>query len=148
MKLYSSLWRFTRCASLLTTVLTTGVLMWLGALLLSWPGSGSDVSTAFSMAGAPHAEQAAYGYGYRIDENYLAVYAEEDEVGNKLPKNATLLRALAFVLFFGLALGWLVTSGWRRRRPEVCSLNGCWFHSIVRLYQRRAVATLLGVFLL
>jgi hypothetical protein len=127
---------------------TTGVLLWLGAFLLSWSASGSEVSTAFPMADAPHAEQPANGSGYPIDGNYLAVYAEKDETGNKLPKNAALLRALAFVLFFGLALAWIVVSGWRRRRPEVCSLIRCWFHSVVRLHQRRFIATLLSVFLL
>jgi hypothetical protein len=148
MTLYSSSWRFTRCASLMATVLTTGVLLWLGASLLSWPGSGSEVSAAFSMADAPHAEQAANGYGHPIHANYLAVYAEEDEPGDELPKNAALLRALVIVLFFGLTLGWLGVSGWRRREPEVCSLIRCWFHSVVRLHQRRLIATLLGVFLL
>jgi hypothetical protein len=145
MKLYS-LWCYTRCAPLLRTILTTGVLLCLGAFLLSWPASGSEVSTAFSMANAPHAEQAANGYGVPIAGNYLAVLAEEDEAGEKLPKNAALLRALVFVLFFGLALGWQVVSGWRRRRPEGCSLIRCCFHSIVRLHQRRRIATLLGVF--
>jgi hypothetical protein len=81
------------------------------------------------MAGAPHTEQAADGYGHQIDGNYLAVFAEEDEAGDRLPKNAELLRALVSVLYFGLALGWLGVSG-------------------VHLHQRRAVATLLGVFLL
>jgi hypothetical protein len=148
MKLYSS-WRFTRCASLLTT----GTLLCLGAFLLSWPRSGSEVSTDFSVADASHAEQVANGqgangYGHRIDDYYLAVYAEDDEAGQQLPKNAALLRALVFVLYIGLALGWLVVSGWRRCKPEVCSLIRGWFHSMVHLHQRRAIATLLGVFLL
>ena len=142
MKLYSSSWRFTRCASLLTT----GVLLLLGAFLLSWPASGSEVSTALTKADAPHAEQAANGYGHQIDGNYLAVFAAEDEAEDKLPKNAVLLRTLVIVLFFGLALGWIGVTGWLRRRPEVCSLIRCWFHSVVHLHQRRAVATLLGVF--
>jgi hypothetical protein len=98
------------------------------------------------MAGAPHVEQPVNGYGYPIDGTYLAVVAEDDEARNKLPKNAALLRALVFVLIFGLALGWTVASGWRRRRPELCSLTRGWFHSMVRLHQRRAIATLLGVF--
>ena|SRR5215208_6492226 len=143
MRVFSS-WRFTRSASLLTTA----VLLWLGALLLSWPGSGSEVSTAFSMADAPHAEQAANGYGHPIDGTYLVMFADDDEAAKKLPKNAALLRALVIVLFFGLALGWIVVSGWRRRRLEGCSMMGCLFHSVVHLHQRRAVATLLGVFLL
>jgi hypothetical protein len=142
MRVYSSSWRFTRCASLLTTA----VLIWFGVFLLSWPVSGSDVYAVSTMAGAPHVEQAANGYGDPIDANYLAVFAAEGEAGNKLPKNAVLLRALVFVLFFGLALGWIVVSGWRGRRPEVCSLVKCWFHSVVGLHQRRGVATLLGIF--
>ena len=149
MRVYRSSWRFTPSASLLTTC----SLLWLGALLLSWAASGSEVSTAFSMVDVPHAKQAAngqaaYGHGHSIDGTYLAVFADEDEAGDRLPKNAALLRALVFVLFIGLALWWIVLSGWRRRRPEVCSLIGCWFHSMVRLHQRRAIATLLGVFLL
>jgi hypothetical protein len=141
MRVYSSR-RFTGSASLLTTA----VLLWLGAFLFCWPASGSDVSAASTMAATPHAEQAASAYGHPIDGTYLAVFAEEDGAGKKLPKNAALLRALVFVLFIGLALGWLVVSGWMRRRPEVCSLIGCRFHSVVHLHQRRAVATLLEVF--
>jgi hypothetical protein len=98
------------------------------------------------MAGTPHAEQAASGYGHSLDVDYLAVFAAEDETEDKLPKNATLLRTLVFVLFFELALGWLGVSGWMRRRPEVTSLSRCWFHSMVHLHQRRAVASFLGVF--
>jgi hypothetical protein len=143
MRVYSS-WRFPGLASLLTTA----VLLWVGAFLSCWPASGFEVSTAFPMADAPHAEQPANGNEYPIDGDYLAVFAEEDEAGNKLPKNAALLRSLALVLFIGLALGWIVISGWRRRRLEVCSLIRCWFHSIVHLHQRRLISTLLGVFLL
>jgi hypothetical protein len=143
MRVFSS-WRFTRSASLLTTA----VLLWLGAFLIWWPASGFEVSSASTMAGAPHTEQAADGYGHSIDANYLAVFGYEDEAGQELPKNAALLRALVIVLFFGLALGWIVVSGWRRRRLEGCSMMGCLFHSVVHLHQRRAVATLLGVFLL
>jgi hypothetical protein len=141
MRVYSS-GRFTRSASLLTTA----VLLWLGSFLLSWPASGSEGSSALTMTGALHAEQAASGYGHQIDGTYLTVFAQEDEAEDKLPKNAALLRALVFVLFFRLALGWLGVSGWRRRRPEGCSLIRCWFHSIVHLHQRRLIATLLGVF--
>jgi hypothetical protein len=143
MRLLSS-WRFTRSASLLTTAL----LICFGVFLSCWPASVSDVSAASTMAGAPHVEQPANGNGYPIDSTYLAVYAEADGAGEKLPKNAVLLRTLVLVLFFGLALGWLVASGLRRRRPEVCSPIRCWFHCVVHLHQRRAVATLLGVFLL
>jgi hypothetical protein len=136
--------RFTGSASLLTT----SVLIWLGVFLSCWPASGSEGSAAITMADAPHAEQAANGYGHQIDGHYFAVFAAEDEAGEKLPKNAVLLRTLVLVLFFGLALGWLVASGLRRRRPEVCSPIRCWFHCVVHLHQRRAVASLLGVFLL
>src|SRR3954470_19876432 len=121
MRIHSS-WRFTRHASLLTA----GGPLWLGAWLLSGPASGPEASPAVTMADAPHAEQAANGYGHSIDGNYPAVFAEEDEAGEMLPKNATLLRALVVVLF-GLALGWLVASGRMRRRPEVCSPIGCRF---------------------
>jgi hypothetical protein len=142
MRVYSS-WRFTGSASLLRTT----VLICLGVFLFWWAASGSEVSAASTMmAGTPHAEQAANGDGYPIDDYYLAVFAAEDEAGEKLPKNAMLLRTLVIVLFFGLALEWIVVSGWMGRRPEVTSLNRCWFHSVVHLHQRRAVATLLGVF--
>jgi hypothetical protein len=134
--------RFTGSALLLTI----SVLIWLGVFLFCWPASGSEVSAALTTAGAPHAEQAANGYGHPIDGNYFAVIAAEDEAGEKLPKNAVLLRTLVLVLFCGTALGWLGVSDWRHRRPEVCSPIRCWFHSIVHLHQRRAVATLLGVF--
>jgi hypothetical protein len=141
MRAFSS-WRFTRCASLLTTA----VLLWVGGFLLCWPSNGSEVSAAFTLAGAPHAEQAANGFGHQMDGNYFVVFAAEDEAKDKLPRNATLLRMLVFMLFFATALGWLGVSGWMRRRPEVCSPIRCWFHCVVHLHQRRAVATLLGVF--
>ena len=97
------------------------------------------------MVGAPHAEQGANGHP--IDGKYPAMFAEEDKVRDKLPKNAMLLRTLVLVLFFGPALGWLLlASGWRGSRPEDNSLMRCCFHSMVRLHQVRAVATLLGVF--
>jgi len=138
---FSSSWRFTRSASLLTTA----VLIWLGAFLLCWAASGSEVSAALPMVRSPHAEQAANGHRHSLDGDYLAVFAAEGEAGDKLPKNAALLRTLVLVLFFGPVLGWIVVSGWRRRRLEVCSLIRCCFHSVVHLHQRRAAATLLGV---
>ena len=142
MRVFSSWW-FTRCASLLTTA----VLLWLGIFLLCWPSSGSELSAAFTLAGAPHAEQAAKGSsGHQIDGNYFVVFAAVDEAKDKLPRNTKLLRTLVFMLFCGTALRWLGVSGWMRRRPEVCSSIRCWFHSVVHLHQRRAVATLLGVF--
>jgi hypothetical protein len=125
MRVFSSL-RLAGSASLLTTA----VLVCLGAFLLSWPASGS--------------EQVANGHP--IDGQYLAILAEEDEVSDQLPKNAELLSTLVLVLFFGPALGWLVASGWRGSKPEVTSLMRCCFHSMVHLHQRRAVATVLGVF--
>jgi hypothetical protein len=126
MRLFSS-WRLAGSASLLTTA----VLLCLGAFLLSWTASGS--------------EQVANGY--TIDGQYLAMFAEEDEVTDELLKNAMLLRTLVLVYFFGPALGWLlVASGWRGSRPEDISLMRCCFHCMVHLHQRRAVATLLGVF--
>jgi len=138
-----SLWRFTRWASLLTTA----VLLWVSVFLLCWPSSGSELSAAFTLAGAPHGEQAAQGSGHHIDGNYLAVFAAEDEAKEKLPRNATLLGTLVFVLFFGRALRWVGLCGWMRCRAEVCSPIRCWFHSMVDLHQRRrAVTTLLGVF--
>jgi hypothetical protein len=141
MRVFSS-WRFAGSASLLTTA----ILLWLGVFLLSWPSSASEVSAAFTMARAPHAEQAANGYGHQIDGNYFAVFAAEDEARDKLPKSAMLLCTLVLVYFFGPALGWLVASGWRGSGPEVTSLFRCCFHSMVHLHQRRVVATLLGVF--
>ena len=139
MRVFSS-WRFAGSASLLSTA----VLLCLGAFLLSWPASGSQLSAVLTMKGAPHAEQAANGH--QIDGKYPAMFAEEGEVRDQLPKNAMLLRTLVLVYFFGPALGWLLASGWRGSRPEVTSPIRCCFHSMVRLHQRRAVATLLGVF--
>jgi hypothetical protein len=137
-----SLWRFTRFASLLRTT----ILLCLGVFLLSWPAGGSEVSAAFTMTSAAHAEQASNGDGCLTDDYYyLAVFVQESEAEEKLPKNAALLRALVFVLFFGPVLWWLAASGWMRCRQEVC--RG-WFHSMVHVHQRRGVATLLGVFLL
>jgi hypothetical protein len=121
-------------------------MLWLGAFLLSWPASGSEAYASSAMAGTPHTEQAASGYEQQIDGTYFTLFAQEDETRDRLPRNAVLLRILVLVLFFGLPLGWLLTSGWMRRRREVYSLNRCWFHSVVHLHQRRAVASLLGVF--
>jgi len=125
MRVFSS-WQFAGSASLLTTA----VLLCLVPFLLSWPASGS--------------EQVANGYP--IDGQYLAMLAEEDKVSDELQKNAMLFRTVVLVYFFGPALGWLLASGWRGSRPEVTSPIRCCFHSMVHLHQRRAVATLLGVF--
>jgi hypothetical protein len=97
------------------------------------------------MVGASHAEQVANGLP--VDGKYPAMFAEDDEGRDELPKNAVLLRMLVLALFSGPALGWLLlASGWRGSRLEVTSLMRCCFHSMVHLHQRRAVATLLGVF--
>jgi hypothetical protein len=143
MRVYSS-WRFTRSASLLRTT----ILLCLGVFLLSWSAGGFGVSAALAGAGAPFAEQSANLDGYPIEGAYLAEFAQEREPDERLPKNSALVRSLVLVLFFGSALGRAVVSGWMRRRPEVCSPIRCCFHSMVHLHQRRAVATLLGVFLL
>jgi hypothetical protein len=139
MRVFSS-WRFAGSASLLTTA----VLLCLGAFLLSWSASGTEVSAALTMKGVPHAEQAANGHP--IDGKYPAMFAEEGEVRDQLPKNAMLLGTLVLVLFYGPVLGWLLASGWRGSRPEDTSPIRCCFHCMFRLHQRRAVATLLGVF--
>jgi hypothetical protein len=125
MRVFSS-WRLAGSAPLLTTA----VLLCLGVFLLSWTASGS----------------AQVANGHPIDGKYLAMFAEEDEVSDQLPNNAMLLRMLVLVLFYGPALGGLLASGWRGSRPEVTSPIRCCFHSMVHLHQRRAVATLLGVF--
>ena len=139
MRVFSS-WRFAGSASLLTTA----VLVCLGAFLLSRSASGSELFPVPTMVGAPHAEQVANGH--QIGGQYPAMLAEEDEGSDQLPKNAMLLRTLVVVYFFGPALGWLLASCWRGSRPEDNSLKRCCFHSMVRLHQVRAVATLLGVF--
>jgi hypothetical protein len=141
----SSSWRFTRSSWLLRTT----ILLCLSVFLLSWSASGSEVSAALTVAEASFAEQSADQDGYPIDGTYLAEFAQESEPDNRLPINAALLNNLVLMLFFGPVLGWLVVSGWMRCRPEVCSPNRCWYHSMVRLHQRRGVANLfLGVFLL
>jgi hypothetical protein len=125
MRVFSS-WQFAGSASLLTTA----VLLCLVPFLFSWPASGS--------------EQVANGHP--IDGQYLAMLAEEDKVSDELQKNAMLFRTVVLVYFFGPALAWLLASGWRGSRPEDTSPIRCCFHSMVHLHQRRAVATLLGVF--
>ena len=70
MRVFSS-WRFAGCASLVTTA----VLLCLVPFLLSWPASGS--------------EQVANGHP--INRQYLAMFDEEDEGRDELPKNAMLL---------------------------------------------------------
>jgi hypothetical protein len=125
MKVFSS-WQFASSASLLTTA----VVLCLVPFLLSWPAGGS--------------EQVANGHP--IEGQDLAIFAQEGEVRDELPKNAMLLRTLVLLYFFGPALGWLLASGWRGSRPEDTSLSRCCFHCMVHLHQRRTVATLLGVF--
>jgi hypothetical protein len=125
MRVFSS-WQFAGSTSLLTTA----VLVCLGAFLLSWTASGS----------------AQVANGHPIDGKYPAMLAEEDQVSSKLPKNAMLLRTLVLVYFFGPVLGWLLARGWRGSRPEDTSPIRSCFHSIVHPHQRRAVASLLGVF--
>jgi hypothetical protein len=138
----SSSWRFAGSASLLT------VLVCLGAFLLSHSQRGSEVSAVLTMVGTPHAAHVANGHP--IEGKYPAMFADEEDGGrDQLPKNAVLLRTLVLALFSGLVLGWLLlSSGWRGSRSEDTSPIRCCFHSMVRLHQRRAVATLLGVFLL
>ena len=142
----SSSWRFTGSASLLRTT----ILLCLGVFLLSWSACSSEVSAALAVTDTPFTEQSTDSDGYPTDGTYLAEVAQESEPDDRLPINAALLRNLAFMLFFGTALWWLLAaSGWMRCRPEVCSTIGCWFHSMVHLHQRRGVANLfLGVFLL
>ena len=140
MRVFSSL-RLAGSASLLTTAV---LLLCLGAFLLSYSASGSELSPVLTIVGVPHAEQVANGHP--IDGQYPAMLANEDEGRNELPKNAMLLSKLVVVYFFGAAMGWLVACGWIRAKPEVTSLMRCCFHCMVRLHQRRAVATLLGVF--
>jgi hypothetical protein len=140
MRVFSSL-RLAGSASLLTTAV---LLLCLGAFLSSYSASGSELSPVLTIVGVPHAEQVANGHP--IEGQYPAMLANEDEGSDQLPKNAMLLRTLVVVYFFGPALGWLVACGWIRGKPEVTSLIRCCFHCMVRLHQRRTVATLLGVF--
>jgi hypothetical protein len=86
----SSSWRFTGSASLLTTT----ILLYLGVCLLSWPAGGSEVSAVLAVADAPFAEQSSDSDGYPIDGTYLAMFAAEGEDGEKLPKNAALIKRL------------------------------------------------------
>jgi hypothetical protein len=132
--------------AVVAALLSTAVLLCLGALLLSWPASESELSAVLTVVGAPHAEQVVNGHP--IDGQYPGMVAdEEDEGRDQLPKNAMLLlRTLVVVLFYGSALGWLLASAARGSRPEVTSPFRCCFHCMVRLHQRRGVATLLGVF--
>ena len=143
MRVFSSWW-FAGSASLLKTA----ILVCLGTYLLSWAENGSELSAALAIVGTSRVEQAANGQ--QIDGQYPAMFTnEEDEVSDQLPKNAMLLRTLVLVLFYGPALGWLLlASSWRGSRPAVTPLSRCSFLSIVHMHQRRAVATLLGLFLL
>jgi hypothetical protein len=137
----SSSLRFAVSASLLTGLLC------LGAFLLShhYSASGSELSAVLTMEGTPHAEQAANGHP--IEGKYPSMFAdEEDEGRDVLPKNAMLLGTLVLALFYGPPLGWLGASDRRGSRPGITSLCRCCYHCMVRLHQRRAVATLLGVF--
>jgi hypothetical protein len=140
MRVLSS-WHFAGSASLVTTA----ILLCLGAFVLSHSASGSELSAVLTMVRVPHAEQVANGLP--IEGRYPVMFADEEDEGRyKLSKNAMLLRTLVLVLFYGSALGWLLVSGWRGSRPEVTSPIRCCFHSVIHLHQRRAVATLLGVF--
>ena len=125
MRVFSS-WQFAGSASLLTTA----VLLCLVPFLLSWPASGS--------------EQVANGHP--IDGQYLVMLAEEDKVSDELPKNAMLLTMFVLVYFFGPALGWLFFLVGEAAGPRIPRPSGVVFTPMVHLHQRRAVATLLGVF--
>jgi hypothetical protein len=65
-----------------TSLVTISVLILFG-VFLCWAVSGSEVSGASTMAGTPHAEQAANANGYPVDRDYLAVFAAEGEAGKK-----------------------------------------------------------------
>ena len=146
MRLFRS-WRFAHPASFLTIAillcLGVGGFLFCGAAV---PKSEVSAALTLTMAGTPHAEQVADGYGSPIDGNYLAMTAEDGELSDKLPVGATLLTALVLVAFFETALGWLLAFARTRRRSQLPSLIGRWSRSMVRLHRRRAVATLLGVF--
>jgi hypothetical protein len=117
-------WRFVRPALLVTIAIGPC----LGAFLFYWAAvPKSEPSSALTTAGAPYAGHVANGYRPPIDGNYLAVSADEGELGVKLPPNATLLTVLVLVYFYGTVMG-------------------CCLPSISRRHQRRPVPALLGVF--
>jgi hypothetical protein len=110
MRVLSS-WHFAGSASLVTTA----ILLCLGAFVLSHSASGSELSAVLTMVRVPHAEQVANGLP--IEGRYPVMFADEEDEGRyKLSKNAMLLRTLVLVLFYGSALGWLLFSGWRGSR--------------------------------
>jgi hypothetical protein len=139
MRVFSS-WRVAGSASLVTTA----ILLCFGAFLLSRLVSGSEDSAVLTVVGAPNAEQVANRLP--IEGKYPAVFAEEDEGRDGVPKNAVLLRTLVLALFYGPIVGWLGAPGQTRSRAEVTSPFRCCFQSMVLLHQRRSVATLLGVY--
>jgi hypothetical protein len=135
-------WRFARIAALVAAA----VLLCLG-VLLSWPATRADIPDSLTTAGSPHVGQGANeDGGPPLNGSYLAVPAEEAQEGDKGPVNAAFLTTLLLVVFFGTALGWLLAFDWKCRRPDVSSLIGCCFSSIVCRQQRRPVAAFLGVF--
>jgi hypothetical protein len=134
-------WRFARIASLVAAA----TLFCLGSFL-SWPATGAEVPTSLTTSGSLHVDQGSNGDGHPLNRSYVAVPAEEAEDDDKGPVNAGLLTTLLLLVFFGTALGWLLAFGWMCHRPEVSSLIGRCFFSIVRCHQRQPVAALLGVF--
>jgi hypothetical protein len=111
-----------------SSLLTIAILLCLGALLFYWAAvPKSEAPAALTTAGATRAEHVASGHEPPIGGNYLAVFADEGELGDELPPNATLLTALVVVVFYGTVMRWC-------------------FPSIVWLHQRRPVPALLGAF--
>jgi hypothetical protein len=117
-------WRSSHPASLLTIALV----LWLGAFLFYWAAVPKSEASRASLttAGAPHTGHVANGYEPPIDGNYLAVSADEDELGDELPPNAMLLTVLVFVHSYGTVMR-------------------CCLPSIGRRHQRRPVPALLEV---
>jgi hypothetical protein len=140
------LFRLWQCARITSLVVTAGLLFLGVFLFLSWTAAESELSAALTMTDSSHAEHAAKGSGHPIGGNYLTGFADEEKAKDKLPANAVQLRALLLVVLLGMALWWLLGSGWTRTRLQVLSHIRCWLHSIACLRQRRPVAARLGVF--
>jgi hypothetical protein len=146
MRLFRS-WRFARPTSLPTIA----IVVCLVAFLFHWSAvpPTSEVSadhTLTTMADPPHAEQAGNGYGHSIGGIYPAISAEEGDLDDEIPPNATLLMALVCAVSYGPVLVWLLAFARTRRSSEVSSPIGRRLHSIVRPRQRRTVAAFLGIF--
>jgi hypothetical protein len=116
----SGSWWFVRCAALVATVL---LCLGIFASFFSLPVSRSEGPAALAMVDEAHVDQGANENSPLLDRAFVFALAEEAEEIDKNPVNADLLTMLMLAVssFFGLSIGWLLSSA--QKQGAWCSLG-------------------------